>query len=462
MMRWVFALAVVGLLSHGARAIAWDPPFDSWVTQAGALLSEPPRDTAAVPESAKASNTGHELTEPESSTPQPVQNSPVPAPQLPPLDRTAPMSDWDMYAGSVYANTSPVWVQAEYMLMWTSGTRLPPLLTTSPNGTPVGQAGVWGESGTASLFGDQMIGDDARSGIRTTMGVRLGHWFDYFMDAELEAHLLYLGNPAPNSDFHAASGGDPIMARPFFNVDAGAQDAQLVAFPDVVSGAIDMETSSEFLSTGIVFRRDWRCGSWGRVDWLAGYRHVRFEDRLFIRENLLTTDPGGALPAGTTIDAFDEFKTWSEFNGGELGLQFWTDYHGWTVDVLAKSALGPMSRIVDVQGSTITAEPSGPVTLSSGGLLAQPTNVGRHRSTYFSIVPEIGIRLRRRVSHTFVFTLGYTLILVDHVARVGEQIDTLVNPTQMGGNPLVGAARPHVPMTDRTLWVQGLTVGLEW
>lgn len=450
MMRWVLALSVVGLMSWGNSGFAWGAPIDSSFTRASITPSEP-ADAAATPQDdAPESNVPLPLPDtvaPDAPAAQITTDAPIVAPmQLQPPQNIGSMSNWDMQAGKMYANTSPIWLQAEYLLMWTSGTRLPALLQTD----------------TTSLFGNQMIGDDPRSGLRTTLGVRLGHWCDHFMDAELEANILYLGNPAPNSDFHASSDGDPILGRPFFDVTNGIQGVQPVAFPGVVWGDVDIETSSEFLSAGVVFRRPWRYGSWGRTDWLTGYRYVKFEDRLLVSENLLTVDPAGAFPVGTQLESFDQFQTWNEFNGGELGLRFRTRVHGWTVDLLAKSAIGVMSRIVDVQGATLTDEPSGPVTLYSGGLLSQPTNIGRHKSTELSVIPELGVQLRRRISHSFVFTLGYTLIVVDHVARVGEQIDTAINTSQLADSPLVGPARPSVPMNDRTLWVQGFTMGLEW
>ncbi len=485
----ILLLATGMLLWHTATSIAWKAPFRSWVSRASSVLSEPPQNAAATADGSNPGATapGHQMTSPapthatptRSAQPKPAAETPKTvaqpglsesAPSAPESAAQAPVQDWgygvmhgwDLYAGSVYANTSPLWFQAEYVLMWTSGTRMPALLTTSPNGTPASQAGVVGQPGTQVLFGNQLMSDDARSGIRATLGVRLGHWFDYFMNAELEGHLLYLGNPGPNGDFHGSSTGDPILARPFYNASINAEDAQLLAYPGVSEGGIDIDTSSQFLSAGVLFRRGWRCGSWGRVDWLAGYRYIKFEDELQATGKLVTTDPNGAYPVGTFIQSADYFKAWNEFNGGELGLQFWTDYHGWTMDVVAKLALGSMSRIVDVQGSTLIDQPGAVPVWTSGGLLAQPTNLARHRSTYFSTVPELGIRFRHRLSHSFVFTFGYTLILVDHVVRVGEQVDRVINPTQIGGNPLVGPARPRVPMTDRTLWVQGLTFGLEW
>ena len=56
------------------------------------------------------------------------------------------------------------WLRGEYLMWWTSGMDLPPLVTTSPQGTPQNQAGVLGQSGTTILFGGQTVNGDGRSG----------------------------------------------------------------------------------------------------------------------------------------------------------------------------------------------------------------------------------------------------------------------------------------------------------
>src|SRR5580693_2099906 len=66
------------------------------------------------------------------------------------------------------------WIGAEYLLWSTKGDKLPPLVTTSPVGTPQVSAGASGAPGTTVLFGNGTVGDGWRSGVR----VRGGYWFD--------------------------------------------------------------------------------------------------------------------------------------------------------------------------------------------------------------------------------------------------------------------------------------------
>jgi hypothetical protein len=61
-------------------------------------------------------------------------------------------------------------------------------------------------------------------------------------------------------------------------------------------------------------------------------------------------------------------------------------------------------------------------------------------------------------------TFGYQFLYWSRVARPGEQIDRVINPTQIpvfGGNQLLGPARPEPLFTTTDFWAQGLNLGLE-
>jgi len=164
---------------------------------------------------------------------------------------------------------------------------------------------------------------------------------------------------------------------------------------------------------------------------------------------------------GTAFDIFDEFRTWNEFHGADVGLQLWTHAHGWTIELSGKLGLGAMVRTVDVAGETLVIAPAS-TTVSPGGLLTAPSNIGRSRSARFSVLPELTVRLRHPLSRFFTITAGYTVLIASNVARTGDQIDMVVNTSQLGNGVLVGDPRPARTVNDSTLWVHGFTVGLEW
>src|SRR5260370_18514070 len=71
------------------------------------------------------------------------------------------------------ADAGQFWVEMEYLAWSVKGDRLPPLVTTSPAGTPQAQAGILGPPSTTVLFGDSSVNGDWRSGGRLSAG----YWF---------------------------------------------------------------------------------------------------------------------------------------------------------------------------------------------------------------------------------------------------------------------------------------------
>ena len=108
-----------------------------------------------------------------------------------------------------------IWGSAEYLLWRTDGMSIPPLVTTSPVGTPRDESGVLGEPGTTILFGDEDILADNTNGVR----VRSGLYFDRQSQVGVQSEYFMLET---QTDGFLASGnasGTPILARPFFNIN---------------------------------------------------------------------------------------------------------------------------------------------------------------------------------------------------------------------------------------------------
>ena len=105
------------------------------------------------------------------------------------------------------------WLRADYLMWWTNGMQLPPLVTTSPIGTPIDQAGALPPFGNATVvYGNQTVANDGRSGFRTASGM----WLDACHGWGIEFDYFTLGEGASNYD--QFSNGNPILARPFYNV----------------------------------------------------------------------------------------------------------------------------------------------------------------------------------------------------------------------------------------------------
>ena len=121
------------------------------------------------------------------------------------------------------------WIGVDYLLWWTKGDRLPPLVTS---GSPTDALpGAMGQPGTQLLFGG-----DQDSRVRSGVRVNGGYWFTPDQTLGMDASFFFLGGQS--ASFDDSSDGVPVLARPFFNVNTGRQDAFLVAYPGQQAGEI--------------------------------------------------------------------------------------------------------------------------------------------------------------------------------------------------------------------------------
>lgn len=343
------------------------------------------------------------------------------------------------------------WFNADYLIWWSKPMNVPTLATTSPDGTAVGSAGVLGESTTSELFGNSGINGDSRSGGR----FELGMWLDRCRGDALEVTYLFLGEEGDS--FLGSSDEFAILARPFFNIAAGTEDARLIAFDGVVDGSLNVSSETSLHTSAITFRRALVRDVNYKIDYLLGYRFALLDDTISIRES--TTSLSGAT-AGTTIDLFDSFDTRNTFHGGEFGLEVKQRLgRFWSCRCTARVALGGSQSRTRVMGQTKVFDGT-TMTTTAGGLLTQASNSGTFKDTNFNTVSEVGFTLHREITKNVAFTFGYNFLFWSDVMRASEQIDRSVNPTQIPPNTLVGEARPELPLDSTTYWAQGMRLGL--
>lgn len=353
----------------------------------------------------------------------------------------------------------PRWsARIDGLMWWTKGNQVPALVTTSPNGTDRTEAGVLSQPGTSILHGAELLDDNYRMGGR----VSLGYWLDDCHTNAFDVTWFSIGDGANTGNYFRQSTGSPILARPFFDAESGVQNSELVAFPSVVEGSIEVLTSSELHSISALLRHNSYRGCRGRLDVVAGYRFLRFREGLTIEENLTSTDPGGVVAVGTTFDLLDSFSTGNEFNGAELGVALQMDHGVWSWDLLAKLAMGNMHQVVDIGGFTRVTAPVGAPVVSEGGLLALPTNIGRVSHDKFAMIPELNLNMQYQLCERLDVSLGYSMVWITSAVRSGDQVDFAVNPSQLPGNGgvLNGAARPAPRFETTSMWVQGINLGL--
>jgi len=350
-----------------------------------------------------------------------------------------------------------VWVSAEWLYWVASGQPIPALVTASPAGTDRSLAGTLSNPNTVILLGGNRLNDDFRNGFR----LRAGFWLDECQTCGIEGDFFFLGRSRQGGAF--GSDGSQIIARPFNNALTGQADAQLVSFPNVLSGVVSVDASSDFIAGGFNFVHNLCCSPCSRWDLLAGFRYMNLRDNLQITEDLTALSGSGVAP-GTRIVVQDQFRTNNDFYGGLLGLNYERRFGAYFVGLRTSVALGLSHQEITINGATTFTAPGGMPMTFPGGLLAQPSNIGRFTNDEFAVVPEIGVRVGAQLTERLRGFVGYNWIYWSTVSRAGDQIDRNVNPNFLppASLPVPGPAVPAARTDVTDFWLQGISIGGEF
>jgi hypothetical protein len=363
------------------------------------------------------------------------------------------------------------WVQMDYLMWWQAGMNVPPLLSSSTAGTAQANAGVLGLSSTSLLLGDEDLVDDRLNGGR----LRFGWWFANCPTVGIEGE--YLGFNTLEQNQEVQSTGNPILARPFFNIapDTGfaREDSELIALPNVVSGSFTTQATSTIDGAAVRLRRMLCCGNdcsyaplhcgpistQSRIDATIGWRFFQLREGLTMTEDLESLRP--QEPGSFLIQ--DNFRTRNQFNGVELGFLRSHRAGYWSLDTILRVSLGTTRQEVAIDGSTAITQ-NGNTVNHQVGFLTQRTNSGTFTRDQFGVVPELGLTVGYQLTQHWRATLGYTFIYWSNVVRPGDHIDRDVNPNLLPPEttPFVGAERPRFSFRETDYWLQGGNVGLEY
>lgn len=367
------------------------------------------------------------------------------------------------------------WIRGENLIWWTKGMDTPALLVSSQPGTTRRNAGVEGIAGNETLYGGEILADS-----RTGGRFRIGKWCDRCNWVGFETDFFFLSRE--NQDFSECSIGDQIIGRPFNDAIEGPS-SELIDFPGVVAGTAHIDADSSLWSINPRLRVNLSCERFPgcnpndpcavggyRFDMLVGYRFMKLDDNLSIREQIMapSATSTGQLPLVprfdnvTYFDIRDSFDTSNDFHGADIGLA-WEGYRGpWSLELLGKVGIGSTSQEVTIRGTT-SRTANGNSFTDEGGLLALEPNIGSYSRNEFTILPEMNATLGYAISPRTRFLVGYTFIYWNNVVRAGEQIDTTINPDFLPDvQPTTGPRRPEFSFVDSGFWAQGLSLGLDY
>jgi hypothetical protein len=350
-----------------------------------------------------------------------------------------------------------VWFDASYLVYWVKQARIPaPLVTTGP----VAGGGIPGTPGTVVLFG----GNDYDYGTFSGLSLNGGMWLDCRHTFGVELNGFFLGRQSVGATFASDATGTPFLARPVLNGLTLTPTPVFVSVPGLLTGSIDVRTTSQFSGAGFNFVKNISHSDTLTIDSLAGFRYLDLSEGLTV--NQVSTPlgggtlafNGGALPPGVGVALADNFHTRNQFYGGVLGGRGEWRFGSMFVDVLSTVALGPNHEVLEINGLSRSLA-GGPV--APGGLLAvgggneavlgtnngvpaviayrHQGNIGRFTTNRIVYAPEVGITAGAYVTSHVKLGIGYNFLYMSDVMRPGTQIDPVINPRFVPTSPAFGS-----------------------
>lgn len=353
-------------------------------------------------------------------------------------------------------DSSNWYASADYILWWRSGYDLPPLVTTSPAGTDIDDAGVLGLSSTTILAGEDRYSYNVASGVRFVVG----YWLDRPYGDALELRVWGTGDDEQKDQFNSFD--NPILARPFYDLSPGqapSQTAQLVAFPTESVGRMSIESAAESFGWDFAMSQLLGCYAGTRWDLLYGYQGMRVNEGLQIQSQTIVTNSDGLPPIGATLNVTDQFGSQNEFHAGMIGLRAMHRGTRWSWSSAVRMGFGGVNRTQLLNGLTTTVIDDDSST-DPIGLLVQRSNAGEFHDTEFAVSPQFDLRLTYRWTRSIDLSLGYDFVGLANAVSPGGAIApglALNLAPEEGGPPM-----PQVAFGDRFYWQHGLSFGLQW
>jgi hypothetical protein len=363
------------------------------------------------------------------------------------------------------------WVSADYLLWFTRSQMTPPLVTTSPLGTPQGIGGIPGLPTTTTVF--DHINNNPYSGAR----FQAGFWFPRCNDWGVDASYFFLSPRSETRTFGTANGVEVFRPVTDVSVNPPVPAPEVVSF-GLVNGAVAVHDYSQLWSFDVNLRKRLFCGCNYWLDVFGGYRHFNLTEGIDITENLML--PADIDPVTKrfvnnglfqNIVVFDSFRTVNNFDGGQLGVQGQWNFLGrFFVNGTFKMAMGNVHQTLDISGATTvnSQDPRAMNGTAPGGVLALPgANIGHYSANHFAVLPEVGVKLGVDLTQHLRAYVGYDFVYLSSVIRPGDLINTNVNTTRvpfanvLGVTP-TGPFQPSVLFRTTDYWAQGVNFGLQY
>lgn len=354
------------------------------------------------------------------------------------------------------------WATGEYLIWWLKGAQLPPL-ATSGAGNDVAPGG-FGQVGTLILIGGETVnGASPYNGVQVRAGLSLdpsGLGFDvggFILEENSTGKTITAGPPS-----------NLIIGRPFLDTNSGRQAVNLIAFPDAIAGTVTAAQSTRLRGAEANASMDFTDSWLTKV--FCGFRYLNLRDQLDVVDNTtllaggLGFFNGDLLTEGDIRIKRDTFLTANNFYGCQIGCVISYRNGQLEIDARPSVALGISRETLDISGLTTLFPLNGPIASAEGGLLALPSNIGRHQRDDFAVVPEANLTVGWWLTSWARMSVAYQVLYWSAVLRPGDQISLAVNQAQLPVSPNFDVNNRNGPPTTilhpTDFWAQGINLGL--
>jgi hypothetical protein len=309
--------------------------------------------------------------------------------------------------------------RADYLLWFVKKSDLAPIYGTVPEAVLSSGLGGIPPGSIDPAFGGKAVDYHGQSGFRAALGFTA----DEAGDVGFEAEFFQLTRGALHSDLRSDAAGNPPLGPVFNDPVAGNQTIVFLAQPGVATGGVAAALHNRLWGADLDARFALPTVFSSRSAFLIGYRHVNFDESLDVSGDGLLALTTPSSFAGATY--YDGIGIHNRFDGAEIGLDLGFDHGPLFLELRGKFGMGNNRETSSVQGATniISTDPTSPSQTLPGGVLSQPSNIGRFSRDRFSVLGEITVNTGVHITDRAKFYVGYDFLGLSKVARVADLID---------------------------------------
>jgi hypothetical protein len=348
-------------------------------------------------------------------------------------------------------------MSAGYTFLWFKAGSYPALATTGSVNDAI--PGALNQPNTSILAGGAR-----EPGLSNAFRSSFVYWLKDPECFSLVGDFFIMEQRSVFTNFNSDALGNPVLARPFFNPNTIAEDADPRSLPGISRTTMTDSVRTRLMGSDVNLM--WHSSpnlDGAHFAFLAGFRWFRLDERYQSYDT--TTDIGGG---GFYTTISDTFTTYNQFFGGQLGFEYKYRMGRFSLEATAKAAYGPNYQTIKIAGDTSILDLTTLQTFTSPqGLFAQPSNVGNYTKTQFAALIDTSIKANFEITEHLKFQVGYTFMYLNNSVRPGDQMDRSINTQQLpigavGLNPTPPLLPGPPSFRQSAFSVNMLTLGLEF